>query len=168
MGVTIASNFSRIPEKLLATFREFLASWSEVLIKTPFLEGFCPFFCPVSYFFTDNLYIKCHFCKKKCSIWPSLAVAGYKVPPHIGGHHFLLCQQTNTKDIAGQSAMWDPHCGWVRLGGEIDTCFELESRVSRILEHWASCFAGSGFLSGEDNWEFTMTGLRAPLQTYQT
>ena len=25
----------------------------------------------------------------------------YKVPPHIGGHHFLLCQQTNTKDIAG-------------------------------------------------------------------
>ena len=28
----------------------------------------------------------------------------YKVPPRIGGHHFLLCQQTNTKDIAGQSA----------------------------------------------------------------
>ena len=23
--------------------------------------------------------------------------AGYKVPPHIGGHHFLLCRQTNTK-----------------------------------------------------------------------
>ena len=30
--------------------------------------------------------------------------ANYKVPPYIGGHHFLLCQQTNTKDIAGQSA----------------------------------------------------------------
>ena len=29
---------------------------------------------------------------------------GYKVPPHIGGHHFLLCRQTNTKDIAGQPA----------------------------------------------------------------
>ena len=28
----------------------------------------------------------------------------HKVPPRIGGHHFLLCQQTNTKDIAGQSA----------------------------------------------------------------
>ena len=28
----------------------------------------------------------------------------YKVPPHIGGHHFLLCRQTNTKDIAGQPA----------------------------------------------------------------
>ena len=27
----------------------------------------------------------------------------YKVPPHIWGHHFLLCQQTNTKDIEGQS-----------------------------------------------------------------
>ena len=26
------------------------------------------------------------------------------VPPHIGGHHFPLCQQTNTTDIAGQSA----------------------------------------------------------------
>ena len=25
-------------------------------------------------------------------------------PCHIGGHHFLLCQHTNTKDIAGQSA----------------------------------------------------------------
>ena len=30
--------------------------------------------------------------------------AHYKVPPHIGGCHFLLCQHTNTKDIAGQSA----------------------------------------------------------------
>ena len=30
--------------------------------------------------------------------------ADYKVPPRIGGHHFLLCQYTNTKDIAGQSA----------------------------------------------------------------
>ena len=30
--------------------------------------------------------------------------ADYKVPPPIGGHHFLLCQYTNTKDIAGQSA----------------------------------------------------------------
>ena len=28
----------------------------------------------------------------------------YKVTPRIGGHHFLLCQQTNKKDIAGQSA----------------------------------------------------------------
>ena len=27
-----------------------------------------------------------------------------KSPPHIGGSHFLLCQHTNTKDIAGQSA----------------------------------------------------------------
>ena len=34
----------------------------------------------------------------------SLTSANYKVPSRIGGHHFLLCQQTNTKDIAGQSA----------------------------------------------------------------
>ena len=34
----------------------------------------------------------------------SLRTANYKVPSRIGGHHFLLCQQTNTKDIAGQSA----------------------------------------------------------------
>ena len=33
---------------------------------------------------------------------------GYKVPPRIGGHHFLLCQQTKTKDIAGQSANLNP------------------------------------------------------------
>ena len=32
----------------------------------------------------------------------------YKVPPRIGGHHFLLCQHTNTKDIAGQSATLMP------------------------------------------------------------
>ena len=31
--------------------------------------------------------------------------AHYKVPPRIGGCHFLLCQHTNTKDIAGQSAI---------------------------------------------------------------
>ena len=29
----------------------------------------------------------------------------HKVPPRIGGCHFLLCQHTNTKDIAGQSAI---------------------------------------------------------------
>ena len=34
----------------------------------------------------------------------SLRTANCKVPSRIGGHHFLLCQQTNTKDIAGQSA----------------------------------------------------------------
>ena len=34
----------------------------------------------------------------------SRRTANCKVPSRIGGHHFLLCQQTNTKDIAGQSA----------------------------------------------------------------
>ena len=30
--------------------------------------------------------------------------ANCNCPPRIGGHHFLLCQHTNTEDIAGQSA----------------------------------------------------------------
>ena len=50
--------------------------------------------------------MKCLFCKKKSLhlTFSSRRSAIYKVPPRIGGHHFLLCQQTNTKDIAGQSA----------------------------------------------------------------
>ena len=82
------------------------ASWSEGLMKTPFFGGFLHVFCPVSCFFTDNLCMKCLFCKKKSShlTFSSRRSASYKVPPRIGGHHFLLCQQTNTKDIAGQSA----------------------------------------------------------------
>ena len=46
------------------------------------------------------------FLQKKSShlTFSSRRSASYKVPPRIGGHHFLLCQQTNTKDIAGQSA----------------------------------------------------------------
>ena len=53
----------------------------------------------------------------------------YKVPPHIGGHHFLLCQQTNTKDIAGQSAMvW----GSVKLGCLVIRQFS--SQTSLVFE----------------------------------
>ena len=75
--------------------------------KNTFFGGFLQVLCAVSYFFMDNLYMKCLFCKKKmfhltCSSHRS---AIYKVPPRIGGHHFLLCQLTNTKDVAGQSAM---------------------------------------------------------------
>ena len=63
-------------------------------------------FCHVFWIFTDNLYVHCHFCKKKLVhlTFSGRESADCKVPPHIGGHHFLLCQQTNTKDIAGQSA----------------------------------------------------------------
>ena len=70
----------------------------------------------------------------------------YKVPPRmlfltieiqktpkyfrrIGGHHFLLCQQTNTKDIAGQSAMvW----GSVKLGCLVIRQFS--SQTSLVFE----------------------------------
>ena len=46
------------------------------------------------------------FVEKKSShlTFSSRRSVSYKVPPRIGGHHFLLCQQTNTEDIAGQSA----------------------------------------------------------------
>ena len=40
VGNSSLATFEAWPEKL-ATFE---ASWSEGLIKTPFLEGFCPFF----------------------------------------------------------------------------------------------------------------------------
>ena len=82
------------------------ASWPEVLEKNTFFGGFLPVFRPVFCFFTGHLYVQSLFCKKKsvhltCSGRRS---AHYKVPPRIGGCHFLLCQHTNTKDIAGQSA----------------------------------------------------------------
>ena len=74
--------------------------------KITFFGGFLPVFRPVFCFFTGHLYVQSLFCKKKsvhltCSGRRS---AHYKVPPRIGGCHFLLCQHTNTKDIAGRSA----------------------------------------------------------------
>ena len=73
--------------------------------KIIFIGEFLPVFCPVFCFFTDNLYMEWRFCKKKSVqlTFSSHRSVIYKVPPRIGGHHFLLCQQTNTKDIAGQS-----------------------------------------------------------------
>ena len=75
-------------------------------IKTPFLEGFCPFFVLFLAFSRTICIWNAFFAKKKSFhlTFSSRRSAGYKVPPRIGGHHFLLCQQTNTKDIAGQSA----------------------------------------------------------------
>ena len=75
---------------------------SEILKTPPFcrlLAVFCHVFC----LFTDNLYVHCHFCKKKLVhlTFSGRESADCKVPPHIGGHHFLLCQHTKKKDIAG-------------------------------------------------------------------
>merc|ERR1719264_1793717 len=76
--------------KVAATFAEFRKS----AYKNAFFGGFLPVFCPVSCFFTDNLCMKCLFCKKKSFhlTFSSRRSASYKVPPRIGGHHFLLCQ----------------------------------------------------------------------------
>ena len=47
--------------------------------------------------------------------------ANCNCPPRIGGHHFLLCQHTNTEDIAGQSAKWTldsrNFLSWRRMAG---------------------------------------------------
>ena len=88
------------------------ASWPEGLKKNTFFGVFSPVFRPDFCFFTGHLYVQSLFCKKKlvhltCSGSRS---AHYKVPPRIGGCHFLLCQHTNTKDIAGQSARGTPPC----------------------------------------------------------
>ena len=56
--------------KVAATLMEFHKSAD----KNVFFGGFLPVFCPVSCFFTENLCMKCLFCKKNRPIWPSLAV----------------------------------------------------------------------------------------------
>ena len=92
--------------RILQTVRDRLQNSGGGSDKNTFFGGFLQVLCAVSYFFMDNLYMKCLFCKKKSFhlTFSSHRSAIYKVPPRIGGHHFLLCQQTNTKDIAGQSA----------------------------------------------------------------
>ena len=89
------------PQKLLAPK---VAEMVRSADKNTFFGGFLPVFCPVFCLITDNLYMRCLFCKKESSIWPTLAVgAPFTKFRHVWGHH-LLCQHTNTKDIAGQSA----------------------------------------------------------------
>ena len=73
------------------------------IVKTPhFLQDFG---CFLSCFLPFHGQFVCEMplLQKKLVHWTfsSRESADCKVPPHIGGHHFLLCQQTNTKDIAG-------------------------------------------------------------------
>ena len=70
--------------------------------KTPFLESFCLFFV-LFFAFSLTICIWNGVLQKKSVQWTfsSHRSVIYKVPPRIGGHHFLLCQQTNTKNIAG-------------------------------------------------------------------
>ena len=42
-------------------------------------------------------------------VFSSRRNANCDCPPRIGGHHFVLCQHTNTEDIAGQSAKPNLH-----------------------------------------------------------
>ena len=78
---------------LKSCWRQKLLRWSEVLIKTPFLEGFYPF---LSCFLLDHwqfVYEMPFLQKRELHLtYSGRRSAIYKVPPRIGGHHFLLCQ----------------------------------------------------------------------------
>jgi len=80
--------------------------------------------------FTNTMYMKCLFLQKKSVYlaFSSCRSANCNCPPRIGGHHFLLCQHTNTKDIAGQSATAPlaPQC--VSRTGEDLFCTSLFAR----------------------------------------
>ena len=98
------------------------------------------------------------FLQKKSShlTFSSRRSASYKVPPRIGGHHFLLCQQTNTKDIAGQSANLSLNNSGVHNvhpdGGVCPTVFLVNFRVGQF---------GSGFSSySEPYWPFPIDRFR--------
>ena len=82
--------------------------------NTFFWRFFCPFLSCFLPFQGQFVYEMPFLQQKKWShlTFSSRRSASYKVPLHIGGHHFLLCQQTNTKYIAGQSAMNSVHQIW--------------------------------------------------------
>ena len=93
-------------------------SWSDGLMQTPFFWRVFARFMSCFLLFHGQFVYEMPFLQKKSShlTFSSRRSASYKVPPRIGGHHFLLCQQTNTKDIAGQSARASspPHSGNAR------------------------------------------------------
>ena len=73
------------PEKGPGPFSDKLSQLIGGAGKTTFFGGFLPVFCPVLCFFTDNLYMKCHFCKKKSVqlTFSSRRTANCKVPSRI-------------------------------------------------------------------------------------
>ena len=86
--------------------------------NTLFLRVFASFMCSFLFFHGQFVYEMLFLQKKSFHLtFSSHRSAIYKVPPRIGGHHFLLCQQTNTKDIAGQSAREEEvGCWWRKQG----------------------------------------------------
>ena len=74
--------------------------------KNHFFGVVSPCFCPVSvHVCPTHAYAMPILQKKSVQLtFSSRRSSICKSPPRIGGSHFLLCQHTNTKDIAGQSA----------------------------------------------------------------
>ena len=88
-----------------------------------------------------------------------------KSPPPLGGSHFLLCQHTSTKDIAGQSARDKLQCEIVKghlfslfrpfgsspLGnhtGQAHLSFELKAHIYTFKFEWV--IAPLAYLTGSD------------------
>ena len=88
-----------------ATYKVKLRKWLRGLGKT-LLMGGVQCFLPLSMDLGPSHAYRIPILQKE-SIWLSFSshrTIIYKSPPHIGGCHFLLCQHTSKKDIAGQSA----------------------------------------------------------------
>ena len=92
-----------------ATYQVKLRKWLRGLGKT-LLMGGVQCFLPLSMDLGPSHAYRIPILQKE-SIWLSFSshrTIIYKSPPHIGGCHFLLCQHTSKKDIAGQSATGRP------------------------------------------------------------
>ena len=100
------STFEDCPQKL-PTFEDKLGQLVRGADKNTFFWRFLARFSSCFLLFHGQFVYEMPFLQKKSFhlTFSSRRSVGYKVPPRIGGHHFLLCQQTNTKDIAGQSAI---------------------------------------------------------------
>ena len=84
-----------------------LRNYSASADQSVFFGGFLPVFLSCFLLFHRQFVYEMPFLQKESLhlTFSSRRSAIYKSPPRIGGHHFLLCQHTNTKDIAGQSAI---------------------------------------------------------------
>ena len=100
------SNFSR--QQLLAPTTFEVSNFSRQQLFSSFLQksqSSCHCFDRHQLGFTNSILLNGIF--DICSRIYSLQIGHQcylQSAPRIGGHHFLLCQHTNTKDIAGQSA----------------------------------------------------------------
>ena len=81
------------------------ARWPKGLVKTAFFRVLVSFSSLFLLFHQKYVYEMPFLQKKSVHLaFSSCRSANCNCPPRIGGHHFLLCQHTNTEDIAGPGA----------------------------------------------------------------